>query len=52
MKKLNADFIPWKFLDEYRGTDFSGEWPTLPEMFSISARRFKSRSFLTDFEGE
>lgn len=52
MKKLNADFIPWKFLDEYRGTDFSGEWPTLPEMFSISARRFKSRPCLTDFEGE
>ena len=25
---------PWDFLDEYRGKEFSGEWPTVPEMFS------------------
>ena len=43
--------IPWKFLDEYRGTFFSGEWPTLPEMFSISASRFPDRNCFTDFDG-
>lgn len=42
---------PWKFLEEFRGKDFKGEWPTLPEMFSINAKRFGSRSCLTDFEG-
>ncbi|MFA6892345.1 MAG: AMP-binding protein, partial [Sphaerochaetaceae bacterium] len=30
----------WKFLDTYRGTDFNGVWPTIPEMFAISAKRF------------
>ena len=41
----------WSFLDEYRGKDFSGEWPTLPEMFSITVKRFGSRPCFTDFEG-
>jgi len=41
---------PWAFLDEYRGKDFSGEWPTLPEMFSISVSRFPDRLCLTSFE--
>ncbi len=45
------NYIPWKFLDEFRGKDFAGEWPTLPEMFSISVKRFGSRPCLTDFEG-
>lgn len=30
--------VPWDFLDAYRGKDFQGEWPTLPEMFNIQAR--------------
>ena len=41
---------PWAFLDDFRGKDFSGEWPTLPEMFSISAGRFPDRLCLTSFE--
>ena len=41
---------PWAFLDDFRGKDFSGEWPTLPEMFSISAKRFPDRLCLTSFE--
>ena len=43
--------ITWKFLDEFRGSDFTGEWPTLPEMFSITAKRFPLRPCFTDFEG-
>jgi len=43
---------PWAFLDDFRGKDFSGEWPTLPEMFSISASRFPDRLCLTSFEPE
>lgn len=31
---------PWVWLDEYRETYFSGEWPTLPEMFQINALRY------------
>lgn len=42
----------WAFLDSYRGKDFSGEWPTVPEMFCITASRFPERPCFTDFEGE
>jgi long-chain acyl-CoA synthetase len=42
--------IPWGFLDEYRGTSFSGEWPTLPELFVISARRHPDRACFTVYE--
>jgi long-chain acyl-CoA synthetase len=38
MKK--RDLVPWKFLDEYRGTVFLGEWPTLVELFRITASRY------------
>lgn len=42
--------LPWTFLDEFRGTDFKGEWPTVPEMFGISCRRFPARPCFTVFE--
>ncbi|MCQ2240796.1 AMP-dependent synthetase/ligase [Treponema sp.] len=42
---------PWEFLDSYRGKDFDGEWPTVPEMFTITASRFPERPCFTDFEG-
>lgn len=38
---------PWTFLDEYRGSLFEGEWPTLPEMFRISAQRYPERPCFT-----
>jgi long-chain acyl-CoA synthetase len=41
---------PWDFLDEYRGTMFSGEWPTLPELFRITAKRYPDRACLTVYE--
>ncbi|HSV55674.1 MAG TPA: long-chain fatty acid--CoA ligase, partial [Magnetospirillaceae bacterium] len=40
---------PWSFLDEYRGKIFSGEWPTLPEMFRITALRHPDRPCFTVF---
>jgi long-chain acyl-CoA synthetase len=42
--------LPWAFLDPWRGKTFKGEWPTLPEMFSISAERFPDRPCFTDFD--
>lgn len=50
MKIMRED--PWKFLDDYRGTAFEGEWPTLPELFVLTARRFPERPCLTVFEPE
>ncbi len=41
---------PWAFLDEWKGSEFAGEWPTLPEMFRISAKRFPARPCFTVFE--
>lgn len=42
----------WDFLESYRGKDFAGQWPTVPEMFFITEKRFSSRPCFTDFEGE
>ena len=43
--------IPWEFLSEYRGKEFTGEWPTFPELLKIQTGRWGERPFLTDFEG-
>ena len=40
MRKSSLDPRPWGFLDEYRGKVFDSEWPSLPEMFDITAERF------------
>ena len=45
------NYNPMKFLDEYRGKLFQGEWPTLPQMFTINCTRFPERPCFTDFEG-
>ncbi len=42
---------PIKFLDDYRGKVFNGEWPTVPEMFDITTERYPDRACFTDFEG-
>jgi long-chain acyl-CoA synthetase len=47
---MKNSFIPWAFLDEYRGKFFNGEWPTLPEMFRITVSRYGDRNCLTAFE--
>jgi long-chain acyl-CoA synthetase len=41
---------PWEFLKDYRGKAFSGEWPTLPEMFKITVSRFPHRACFTIYE--
>ena len=46
-KKGNS--TPWSFLDEWRGKSFTGEWPTLPEMFKITVARYPNRPCFTDF---
>ncbi len=40
---MKDDLTPWRFLDEYRGVEFSGTWPTLREMFHISVLRYSDR---------
>ena len=47
---MTKEFIPWAFLDEYRGKAFKGRWPTLPEMFRINVTRYGERSCFTVFE--
>jgi long-chain acyl-CoA synthetase len=43
---------PWAFLNEYRGKGFTGEWPTLPEMFKITVSRYPNKTCFTVFEPE
>ena len=40
---------PGAFLDDYRGKTFKGEWPTIPELFSINVDRFPDRPCFTVF---
>jgi len=52
---MDSTYIPWAFLDEYRGKgkdgiSFQGLWPTLPEMFRISVSRYGERPCFTVFE--
>ena len=42
---------PTYFLPDFKGKFFSGEFPTLPEMFRITTARFPDNSCFTDFEG-
>ncbi|MDR0910610.1 MAG: AMP-binding protein [Spirochaetaceae bacterium] len=41
---------PWAFLDDFRGKMFNGEWPTLPEMFRITVKRYPERPCFTIYE--
>lgn len=43
--------IPWKYLDDFRGTEFKGEWPTFPELLRIQAKRNGDRPCFTAFDG-
>jgi long-chain acyl-CoA synthetase len=43
---------PWAFLEDFRGKAFSGEWPTLPEMFRITVSRHPQRWCFTIYEPE
>jgi long-chain acyl-CoA synthetase len=41
---------PWAFLEDFRGKAFTGQWPTLPDMFRISASRYGERPCFTIYE--
>ena len=47
---MSKKYIPWAFLDDFRGKMFTGLWPTLPEMFRITVARYGDRNCLTVFE--
>ncbi len=42
---------PLAVLDDFRGKTFTGEYPTLPELFEITLKRFPDRKCYTDFDG-
>lgn len=44
--------VPWKFLEEFKGKYFNGEWPTLPEMLRITVARYPQRRAFTSFAPE
>ena len=41
---------PWLFLDEYRGKEFNGLWPTLPELFRINVSRYPDSPCFSVFD--
>lgn len=49
MAKKGSAPKPWDFLDEYRNTMFTGEWPTVVEMFEISVKRFPENRCFSAF---
>ena len=50
MKKTETR-LPWAYLEEFRGKDFKGEWPTFPELLKIQTKRYPDRPFFVDFDG-
>ena len=42
----------WEELDQVRGTLFTGQWPTIIEMFSITIEKFPNRPCFTSFKPE
>ncbi len=40
----------WSFLDEYRGKEFSGKWPTIPELLHITASKYPDNLCLRAFD--
>ncbi|MDR2509499.1 MAG: long-chain fatty acid--CoA ligase, partial [Spirochaetaceae bacterium] len=50
MRNTKRSGKPWAFLDDFRGTDFSGEWPTLPELFRITAKRHPLRACFSIYD--
>lgn len=50
MSKVDSK-LPWSYLEDFRGKDFTGDWPTFPELLRIQVKRNGNRPFLTDFDG-
>ena len=38
--KTKDNFTPWNQFDTYRGKEFSGEWPTIKQLFQINTMRY------------
>ncbi|WP_321990970.1 AMP-dependent synthetase/ligase [Marispirochaeta aestuarii] len=47
---MKRNTIPWQFLDDYRGSLFTGEWPTVPQLFTISTHRYPESPCFTVYE--
>lgn len=47
--KFHDDDHSWRFLEAFRGTEFHGQWPTLPELFNISTKRFPKHACWSAF---
>jgi long-chain acyl-CoA synthetase len=41
---------PWEVLNQFKGTYFKGEWPTLPELFRITTARYGDRPCFTVYD--
>ncbi|MCP5452402.1 MAG: AMP-binding protein [Spirochaetaceae bacterium] len=41
---------PLKILDQYRGKAFTGQWPTLPELFRMTASRYPDSPCFTVYD--
>ncbi|MCL2520950.1 MAG: AMP-binding protein [Spirochaetaceae bacterium] len=50
MVKIPSFYTPWTVLDEYRGKIFNDRWPTLPQMFALSANRFPNNIAFSAYE--
>ncbi|GMO31484.1 MAG: AMP-binding protein [Termitinemataceae bacterium] len=50
MKKKLEYVKTYGFLDDFKGKLFDGEWPTVPEMFSIQVQRYGERACFTIYE--
>lgn len=35
-----SDYCPWGYLDSYRGTEFTGKWSTIKQVFHIQTLRY------------
>jgi long-chain acyl-CoA synthetase len=49
---MKSNTVPWHFLDEFRGTLFSGEWPTIPQLFTVSTQRYPESPCFTVYESD
>ena len=47
---MRRNTAPWTFLKEYTPSHFKGEWPTLPEMFTITSERHPERKCFSIYE--
>lgn len=52
MGKKKWNHTPWDFLQNYKGEFFTEEWPTLSQMFRITAHRFPDRRCFEAFSPE